>query len=104
VTACDKVTSFLQGHDSESFYADAQLESAVGYQLTIIGEAVSHLSDNLKSRHPEIPWRDIVGFRNQAIHNYFGFNWDEAWETSSTEVPVLRNRIAEILLSEFPDP
>jgi uncharacterized protein with HEPN domain len=38
VTACDKVAGFLQGHDSESFYASTQLESAVGYQLTILGE------------------------------------------------------------------
>jgi uncharacterized protein with HEPN domain len=72
VIACTEVVRFLQGQDSEAFYASSQLESAVAYQLTIIGEAVAHISEDLKSRHPEIPWRDIVGFRNQTVHHYFG--------------------------------
>ncbi len=78
------------------------MESAVAYQLAVIGEAVSHISDGLKAQHPEIPWGDIIGARNQAIHHYFGYNWDQVWETASTEVPVLRAQIAEILRTEFP--
>jgi uncharacterized protein with HEPN domain len=103
LTACDAIAAFLKGQDSESFYANDQLEASVAYKLTIMGEAVSHLSDDLKLRHAEIPWKDIVGFRNQAVHHYFGLFWNEVWETASNEVPVLRDQIAEILRSEFPN-
>ena len=102
LAACDAIEGFLQGHDSDSFYADDKLESSVAYKLTIIGEAVSHLSDDLKARYANIPWRDIVGFRNQAVHHYFGLFWNEVWETASNEVPVLRDQVAEILRADFP--
>jgi uncharacterized protein with HEPN domain len=40
------------------------------WRLETIGEATTHLSDDLKARHPAIPWRDIAGFRNIAAHGY----------------------------------
>jgi uncharacterized protein with HEPN domain len=103
LAACNAIEGFLRGQDSESFYANEQLEASVAYKLTIIGEAVSHLSDDLKSRYANIPWRDIVGFRNQAVHHYFGLFWNEVWETASNEVPVLGSQISEILRTEFPE-
>jgi len=30
------------------------------------------LPDELKQRHPDIPWREINGFRNILVHNYLG--------------------------------
>jgi uncharacterized protein with HEPN domain len=102
VAACEAIARFMDGHDSDSFYASTLLESAVAYQLMIIGEAAAHVSKELKSRHPEIPWGDIVGARNATVHQYFGCNWDEVWETASNGVPVLRIQIAAILRDEFP--
>ena len=63
VTSADSVAEFTCGQDFVSFEANRLLRSAVVHQLTIIGEAVAHLSPELRERHPEIPWSDIVGFR-----------------------------------------
>jgi uncharacterized protein with HEPN domain len=69
------------------------LHSAVVHQLTVIGEAVARLSPAAREQPPEIPWAD----RNVVVHNYFGVDWAEVWSAASTDVPVLRSQLFEIL-------
>lgn len=40
--------------------------------LQTLSEATQQLSDESKAQHPEIPWREISGFRNILVHNYLG--------------------------------
>jgi uncharacterized protein with HEPN domain len=47
------------------------MNSAVLQKLTVIGEAASRLPKEFTNRFPEIPWVDIIGFRNIAVHEYF---------------------------------
>lgn len=37
----------------------------------MIGEASKKLPDEIKARHPHLPWREMEMFRNFASHNYF---------------------------------
>lgn len=41
----------------------------------IIGEAAARLPKEFRDCHPEIPWVDIVAFRNIAVHAYFSVDW-----------------------------
>ncbi len=56
------------------------VQMAVLHELVIIGEAANKLSDDLKAQYPEIPWRDIVDFRNVLAHHY--------WGNSNADCPV----------------
>jgi uncharacterized protein with HEPN domain len=103
VSAADAIAEFLQGQTRETFEANRMLRSAVVHQLMIIGEAVAHLSAELRARHPRIPWADLKGFRNIVVHNYFGIDWEEVWRAAARDVPVLRAEIAAILQAEFPE-
>jgi uncharacterized protein with HEPN domain len=40
-------------------------------QIEIIGEAVRHISRDLRKAYPEIPWEDIAGMRDKLIHDYY---------------------------------
>jgi uncharacterized protein with HEPN domain len=35
-----------------------------------IADVTARLSDAVKQRHPEIPWEQVRGFRNVAVHAY----------------------------------
>jgi len=100
VTAADAIAEFTHAQNLESFEANLMLRSAVVHQLTVIGEAVAHLSEGLRGRHPKIPWTDIKGFRNIIVHNYFGIDWEEVWRSATARVPVLRAQVADILRTE----
>lgn len=66
----------------------------VARQLSIIGEAANHLSDEFQKEHPAIPFRDIIGMRNIIIHEYAGVDAMFLWETYESDLPKLK----EILL------
>lgn len=44
---------------------------AILYDLVVIGEAVSRLSEGLRGRETTVPWEDIIGMRNVIAHEYF---------------------------------
>ena len=97
VAAADAIAEFVAGYTVETLASNALVRSAVVHQLTVIGEAVSRLSAEVRDAHPAIPWADIKGLRNVVVHNYFGIDWAEVWSAASTDVPVLRSQIIEIL-------
>jgi uncharacterized protein with HEPN domain len=102
--AIDTLGAFLEGKDLEAFLRDPVLQSAALQKLTVIGEAAARLPPELKSRHPEVPWSRIVGFRNVAVHAYFSVQWPTVWTTATEDAPALRSKIQAILESESRQP
>jgi uncharacterized protein with HEPN domain len=103
VEAADAIQQFLKGIEREDFLQNDLVCSAVLQKLTIIGEAASRLPKAFQSRHQEVEWADIVGFRNIAVHAYFSVDWSIVWITATHDVPDLRHLIIAILEDEFPD-
>jgi uncharacterized protein with HEPN domain len=94
--AIDKIQGKLPG-DREIFLGDEMLQVWIVHHIEIIGEAASQLSKELRDRYPAIPWADIVSMRNLLIHQYFGIDHDQVWDTVLIDLPGLRKDILEIL-------
>jgi len=65
--------------------------------LEIIGEASRNISEDLKTAHPEIPWRQMSGMRNKLVHHYFGVDWEIVDDVLKNELPYLRLNILRLL-------
>ena len=91
------VIQFVEGFDKPAFLNDWKTQSAVLYQLTVIGEAVKRLSKEFRASHPEIPWTLIAGMRDSLIHGYDLTDWDEVWKTANKDVPDLLDKIESYL-------
>jgi len=52
--------------------ADEVLYDAALRNLQTLSEATQLLPDDRKAAYPDIPWREISGFRNILVHNYLG--------------------------------
>lgn len=76
---------------------DALIQRAVIKCLETIGEAASCISDDLKRKHPDIPWRDMKDMRNVLIHEYFGVSMALVWKVVETHLPLLKQQITNIL-------
>ena len=93
INAARLVIQFIEGFDKPTFLDDWKTQSAVLYQLTVIGEAVKRLSKEFRANHPEIPWTLIAGMRDNLIHGYDLTDWDEVWKTANKDVPDLLDKI-----------
>jgi uncharacterized protein with HEPN domain len=71
------------------FDADEMLQSALSYQIQIIGEAAYHLSDTFKEETPHVPWPKVTGMRHRLVHDYFEIDPDVVWEVVTNRLPDL---------------
>jgi uncharacterized protein with HEPN domain len=90
----------------EAFCADRKTQDAVVRNLEIIGEATKRLSQPLKAAHPDIAWKPIAGMRDKLIHDYFGVNVELVWDVVERDLPVLYEKVEELLakLPSTPSP
>jgi len=91
------VVSFVQGLSKDAFLDDARTQSAVLYQLIVMGEAAKRLSTEFRTQHPEIPLSLIAGMRDHLIHGYDLVDWDEVWKTATSDVADLLTLIEPLL-------
>lgn len=88
---------FVQRLSEGEFMRDRKTQSAVLYQITIVGEAVKRLSPELRQQHPEIPWSAIAGMRDKLIHDYDGVDVQRVWQTLQRSIPAFVQAIQPLL-------
>ena len=94
--AIGRILSYTAG-GRDAFLANPQAQDAVIRNLEIIGEAVKHLSNDLRQQHPDIPWKRIAGMRDEMIHEYFGVDLTIVWNVVEQHVPALRQTAERLL-------
>ncbi len=76
----------------ESYSKD--LMNSVGLQdkiirrIEIIGEALKNLPADLRKDHPEVPWRDMAGMRDIAVHQYLGVDLEAVWQAATVDFRI----------------
>ncbi|WP_374405397.1 DUF86 domain-containing protein [Pelagerythrobacter sp.] len=78
----------VDGRTFEELVANDEAYDALTYRLAMIGETSKRLPDALKSRHPDLPWREMATFRNFASHDYFGVDARLVWQAAMSLRPI----------------
>lgn len=84
-----KVLTYTEGLDQAGFVTSGLNYDATLRNLELIGEAATHIPDEIRSAHPDIPWRMIIATRNRLIHGYLGIDDDTLWSIIQDDVPEL---------------
>jgi uncharacterized protein with HEPN domain len=80
---------FVAGLSFERFRDDPLFFYAVTRALEIISEAARRLPAELRDRHPELPWRAIMGVGIVYRHNYDTVAEEYVWRTVHESLPAL---------------
>ena len=99
--ACEKVIRYVDNLNQQQFVGDEKTYDAVVRNLTIIGEAVKNIPQEIREIHPDIEWRKISGFRDIAVHDYFGIDEDILWDIIQNEIPSLLIQLNHIIMRKY---
>ena len=88
---------FSQGRTRADLDSDRLFAWAMTHLVEVIGEAASHLSEETRRQHPEIPWSQIVGTRNRLIHGYDQIDFDILWDVLHLDLPPLVEQLKKIV-------
>jgi uncharacterized protein with HEPN domain len=81
VDSIKKILEYTKGIDYDEFTKNTMVFDAVIRNFEIIGEAAKNISEEIKSKYPNITWSDMIGMRNILIHSYFGIDYSIVWNT-----------------------
>ena len=97
VKAGQLVLQFAQGVNREQLASDILRQSAILYQISIMGEATKRLSREFREQHPEVPWDDVAGMRDIIAHQYDRVDLDIVWQVIQRNIPELLDMITPLL-------
>ena len=89
LNAIDRINSHVRGLDREAFFASELVVDAVQRNFMVIGEAATHIPDEVTDVHPQVPWRQMRDMRNILIHIYWGVSPEIVWNTIQQDLPLL---------------
>ncbi len=96
INSINLLEEYIQDLKYQDFVNNYEKQDAVIRRLEIMGEAIRNIPEEFLDNYPEIPWRDIVDFRNVLIHEYFDVNIERVWETIQKDIPEFKTKIEKI--------
>ena len=97
LNCCERVLMHTAGLDREGVFETSVVLDATLWNITIIGEAASHVPDAIQGAHTEIPWRMIIDARNRIIHGYGSLDEDVLWDIIANDIPALMPQLRALL-------
>jgi uncharacterized protein with HEPN domain len=97
LTSIEKIKTYAKGMDEKTFLSDEKTMDAVIHNLTVLGEAVAHIPEEVQQKYPSLPWPQMKGIRNVLVHEYYKLNPPTLWKTITHDLPPVENALREIL-------
>ena len=90
----------------ESFQNDKRLffdrekgfiyRNSISMPMLQIGELVKSLSDDFRTVHNSMPWREIAKMRDFFAHHYGTLDYEITWTTSQRDITELKNYLESV--------
>jgi uncharacterized protein with HEPN domain len=98
--AIGEIEDYVAGMDLGAYLADGRTRGSVGRCIEIISEASRKVPDDIKARHPQIPWPAIRGIGNMLRHEYGAVDDEIMWQAATKSLkelePVIKQLIADL--------
>ena len=94
-----KAIYMLGTTDQEELDLNEMMQFALMKLVEIVGEAANRVSKQTQSKHPEIPWTEVIGMRNRLVHDFEAVDLSTVRQTIIDDLPPLIERI-RVIVSE----
>jgi len=96
IHAAARVIELVGGRAATDLDADDLRRESVLWNLTVLGEAASQVSAELKEARPELTWSDPIRLRNRLVHGYWSIEMEVVVDTASDDLPAFMEQLAVI--------
>lgn len=86
----DVIIKYTKGLSYEQFMSDGKNIDATIFRLEQMIEHIKHLSADFQQTHNDVPWGDIIGFRNGLVHEYGETDYTTVYEVISKDIYELK--------------
>ena len=97
ISEIDIAMNFMAEKEISEFLEDEMVKRAIGMTMINIGELVKNVTDEIRTKHKNVPWKQVAGFRDITAHKYQTLRMDDVYMTIKVNFPELRNSLLEIL-------
>lgn len=97
ISAIERIIEICAGGSSSDIESVPDRREALLWNFTVLGEAANQLPDELKSRHPQLPWADASRTRNRIVHGYWSVDFDLLMAIASDDLPLFLSGIKTAL-------
>lgn len=87
--------------DADKILQNEYDQWAVTTPLYNIGEHAYNISNELKKKYPDVPWKLVSGLRNRLVHDYEGINWNIIVEVLFSEMEEFVKKVSDIQEENF---
>jgi uncharacterized protein with HEPN domain len=88
----DRILEYTNAERSR-FDASHLVQDAVIRNLQTLAESSQRLSSEIKGSEPQVPWRELAGFRNVIVHGYLGVDLGAVWLVVQQDLPMLTEAV-----------
>jgi len=92
----NKVLAYIKDMSFEEFEENTMAQDACIRQFEIIGEATKRISEELKEKNPDIPWKDMAGMRDKLIHEYIDIDIAIVYKTAKEDAIDLLMKLEKL--------
>jgi len=93
--AIERIDRYTEDMDYVAWLRDQKTVDAVIRNLEIIGEAASHIPQEVEGQYSDVPWKEMRGIRTILAHEYFGVDLEVIWKTIQDDLPTVRKKLED---------
>jgi uncharacterized protein with HEPN domain len=87
----------LAGLNFETYRESYGFRRITERAIQIVSEAARALPEDLRARHPDAPWAEIIAIGNPLRHEYHRIDDKVLWETATVDLPTLQPIILRMI-------
>ena len=80
------------------FLQNEMLKRAIAMTVINIGELVKNITTEMRAVYPDIPWKQVAGFRDITAHKYQTLRMEDVYQAIVEDFPALKKQLHDILL------
>lgn len=92
----EAIIHYTKGLSFDEFMSDIKTIDATMFRLQQMIEHIKDISSEFKEKYSDIPWIDIIGFRNRIVHDYGKTDYTTVYEIITVNIYQLKELFENI--------